>query len=128
MPPLSNPQERVLNHHIVLDPVHKFSPHALIQHGDDVLLVHMDATVQGEPISHFFVYAAATGCLLDPDACSAEQVTDEDRCLGVGKSQKARTRANLKAMDVFYKAYPGADEGSIRIDRVWRAVWRGARV
>ena len=63
----------------------------------------------------FFVYDAKTGCLRDPDAASNEQVEDVDRSLGSGKSQKARAKANGKAMDVFYKAYPGPDKGSIKI-------------
>ena len=109
-------------HGIALEPVYNLSPHALIQHDNDVFLVHITATVEGESIRHFFVYDAKTGCLRDPDAASNEQVEDDDRCLGAGQSQKARAKANSKAMDVFYKAYPGADKGSIKIDRVWRGV------
>ena len=115
--------KRVVHQHgIILEPVYNLSPHALIQHGDNVFLVHMTATVEAESIRHFFVYDAKTGCLLDPDAASNEQVKDVDRSLGSGKSQKARAKANGKAMDVFYKAYPGPDKGSIKFDRVWRGV------
>ena len=109
---------------VVLKPVDP-SPHALIQHGTDVFLVHMVATVNGDDICHFFVYDAASGCLLDPDG-NNRQVEDTDRCLGVGKSQSTRKEKNRQAMRVFYEAYEGADEGSIKLDAIWRCV-RGTK-
>ena len=121
--PTADDIRRVVAKHpfrVALVPVYNLSPHMLIQRGNDVLLVHIHATVKGASVRHFFVYVAATGCLLDPDAAGAEQVEDADRCLGAGLSKVARQKSNRKAMGVFYKAYPGADPGSITINRVWR--------
>jgi len=105
-----------------LEEVYNLSPHALIQRGKRVFLVHMSATVGGESVLHFFIFDANTGCLLDPDASGAEQVEDSDRCLHAGNSKEARKKANIKAMSVFYKAYSNADHKSIKIDRVWEGV------
>ena len=106
---------------IRLVPVYNLSPHKLIQRGEGVFLLHMEAAVRGEPVRHFFVYDQSTGCLLDPDASGAERVEDTDRRLGSGNHRNARKKANARAMAVFYKAYPGVEEGSIRIGHAWRA-------
>ena len=120
--PTSGDIARVLGKRCVrLEPAYNLSPHALIQRSESVFLVHMFATVEGDHVRHFFVFDAESGCLLDPDAAAGEQVEDSDRCLHAGGSKEARKKANCKAIDVFYKAYPGADKGSIKINCVWRA-------
>ena len=120
--PTSGDIARVLGKRCVrLEPAYNLSPHALIQRSESVFLVHMFATVEGDRVRHFFVFDAESGCLLDPDAAAGEQVEDSDRCLHAGSSKEARKKANCKAIDVFYKAYPGADKGSLKINCVWRA-------
>ena len=59
--------------------------------------------------------------MLDPESTGNGQVCDADRSLNAGKSQIARARANSKAMRVFYEAYDGADDRSIKIDGLWSA-------
>ena len=121
--PSSGDIERVVGKHsIALEPVYNLSPHEMIQRGDSVFLLHLTAAIDGDQIRHFFVYDAKTGCILDPVADGNQQIEDTDRCIGWGQSKRAKKKANGKAMGPFYKAYPGALAGSIRIDRVWRGV------
>ena len=95
------------------------SPRCLIQRGEGVFLGRFEASLNGEPVKHFFVYDKGAGMLRDPLLGQVEQVMDSDRCLNASKKQ--RSRANMAAMAVFYKAY-GVDVGSIRITHLWQGV------